>query len=144
MFRTSGSERNEADSKPLTCRLTSGRSGPPSGFVKGVFVDRSLSPRVSPKVCVDLKGLSDRVELLIACKVGVDGRRDLGRRMPELATDHEQWHAGAQHDRGGRMAKAVERDQRAPLVIHETRALARALGRAVCRAVVPSVLTSVM
>ena len=42
------------------------------------------------------------------------------------------------------MAKTVERDQSAPLVIHETRALARALNRAVCRAVVPSVLTSVM
>jgi len=42
------------------------------------------------------------------------------------------------------MAKAVERDQRAPLVVHETGAPARALNRAVCRAVVPSVLTSVM
>jgi hypothetical protein len=76
--------------------------------------------------------------------MGVDRRRDLGRRVPELATDDEQWHTRAQHDRGGRMAKTVERDQSAPLVIHETRALARALNRAMCRAVVPSVLTSVM
>ena len=40
------------------------------------------------------------------------------------------------------MAKAVERDHRAPLVIHETRALACALHGAVCRAVVHGTVAS--
>ena len=44
--------------------------------------------------------------------------------MPQLATDVKERHTSAQHDRGGRIAEAVQRDHGARPIIYETSMLA--------------------